>query len=125
MRFSGVDDPTFGGDLAVIYTFDEDVSLNDSVTPTGGDADQAGRFFIYDEDGMPFRGVTADDSEDDSSLEDNEVRVTFSADESENDTRIQEAVVATVNDLAVTDDDDDDDDDFNIEAAAQLIQQDQ
>ena len=103
--FGGDPDPTFGdaADLSVVYVFDEDVT---------GDPD-ASRFFIYDEDGTPTRGQAANDADSgadggDDTLEDNEVRVTFddpgTADDDENDA-VEDAVVATVNDQAVTGED--------------------
>lgn len=85
-----------GGQLVVVYTFDEDVESED-----------ASRFFVYDEDGAPTRGATAAIGD-----EDNEVEVTFN----DNDDTITDSVAATVNDKAVTDDGGV----FNVEAAAEL-----
>ena len=92
VEFGG--DAFAGSDLSVVFTFDEDVDT--------ADATSSDRFFVYDEDGAPTRASDVETSGTDDTLEDNEVRATFGED---NDAAASAAVVATVNDQAVTGED--------------------
>lgn len=89
-----------GTQTVVEYTFDEDVMAadGDAITGVGASPDPE-RFFVYDNNGTPTRATAAVIDEDDANV----VQVTFP----DNEDTIADAVVATVNDLAVTDEDGD------------------